>query len=192
MVPAPEAGLIVSGRSRTTYPRFVPTADYFAWRDRERRAPKRLDPEELQREKLRNELRQEVFRHKKMLFASGELDRLRRVYSGDMSQGEFADWLGTRSHTYSREETCICVVCARELVLHRSEVEPGMTTAMHAAHGVAWKNGGPTTLANLFPTCAGCNEDMGTNELFSWVEGLGAAVCLCKAWRDMRAAAWKP
>eukprot|EP01045_Picozoa_sp_COSAG04_P036051 COSAG04_NODE_8607_length_951_cov_13.512911_1_plen_21_part_01 len=21
---------------------------------------------------------------------------------------------------------------------------------------------------------------MGTNELFSWVEGLGAAVCLCK------------
>ena len=26
----------------------------------------------------------------------------------------------------------------------------------------------------------------------TFLKGLGAAVCLCKAWRDMRAAAWKP
>ena len=172
--------------------RFVPTAEYFAWRDRERRTPRRLDPEEMRRENDTRKLREPVFRHKKMLFAPGELERLRRVYSGDMSRREFVDWLGTRSHTYSREETCICIVYARELVLYRSQVEPGMTTTLHAGHGVAWKKGGPTTLANLFPICAGCNEDMGTNELFPWVEGLGAAVCLCKAWRDMRAGAWKP
>ena len=78
MVPAPEAGLIVSGRSRTTYPRFVPTAEYFAWRDRERRAPKRLDPEELKRENMCKELRQEV-----TSYCCSLCEKTARVHSAD-------------------------------------------------------------------------------------------------------------
>ena len=85
------------------------------------------------------------------------------------------------------EGECLCFCCGVRLALDRDDLQrPGPTsvhqTTMHAAHVEAEAkmkemeeegHGISTCIENLRPTCASCNGDMRTFNLFSFIDVVG-------------------
>ena len=85
------------------------------------------------------------------------------------------------------EDECLCFCCGVRLALDRDDLQrPGPTsvhrTTMHAAHVEAEAkmkemeeegHGISTCIENLRPTCASCNGDMRTFNLFSFIDVVG-------------------
>ena len=138
------------------HPRLHPTRDLVAVAERERIPTLRYEPDldALGKGRIPQEMRTRLF----------------NMYLGAQMEGE-----------------CLCFCCGVRLALDRDDLQrPGPTsvhrTTMHAAHVEAeakmkqMEEEGhdiSTCIENLRPTCASCNGDMRTFNLFSFIDVVG-------------------